>query len=249
MIYLLKYNITKEPSSQSYTYRCELDSQPFADVINDNEVHVWYINTTKINDFALFKILNLDEITYSNTFINNTFKKNYIIARAYLKILLGLYLKQKPTNINIIKSKNSKPFIPSCPIKFNISHSNSIIMLSFIKNYEIGIDIEYIKAMDEIDSIITEITNNKELSFFNYKLKTDKLNTFYNIWTCKESFLKMTGYGLHYPMNKVTIYPSNNITYGTINDELGNYAFYKTILFTNLYACNFCFTFHPIKEN
>jgi len=87
-----------------------------------------------------------------------------------------------------------KPYIEG-DLKFNISHSGDYTILALSKA-EVGCDIEMHKKHD-YQGVSKILLTTNELTYLNQHTNTehDYLNTFYQFWTLKESYLKCTGKG------------------------------------------------------
>ena len=107
---------------------------------------------------------------------------------------------------NYYIDNNKKPLSDKC--FFNISHSKNYVIFSFNKEYEIGIDIECIKNVN--DGIIKYISNQNELNYI-YNNDNDKDVSFLEIWTAKESLLKCIGKGINNHLKDINSLPLNSI--------------------------------------
>lgn len=87
---------------------------------------------------------------------------------------------EAPDEIDIIREGNSKPRAAQEGVYFNLSHSADVTMLG-ISHTEIGVDIEKVRELDY-----------KKFDF----IDADSLESFFEKWTEREAYLKMTGEGL-----------------------------------------------------
>lgn len=96
---------------------------------------------------------------------------------------------------------NKKPV--SDKTKFNISHSNGVVVFVQNDNRETGIDIEHIK---HIDSDIKQFaTSDEEYA----QIKTDE--DFFKFWVSKESLLKACGSGMVRDVKNVPAMPFDGV--------------------------------------
>ena len=82
---------------------------------------------------------------------------------------------------------------------FNMSHSGDYIICAVSEN-SVGCDVE--KVSDLPQNIAERYFTSKEVAYLNQLGDAEKVNEFYRIWTMKESYLKMTGEGLQFGMNR-----------------------------------------------
>lgn len=134
------------------------------------------INDTDISEEEkdnIIKLLNKTQKSKLKT-------KNSIIAY----YLLNNYIKENKLNIKLKDmkyTKNGKPYFDN-NLYFSISHKDNITVL-IINNSEVGIDIEKIKDYDK--AILKYFFTEEEQEY----IKTNK--DFYEIYTLKESYIKM----------------------------------------------------------
>ncbi len=113
-------------------------------------------------------------------------------------ILLDFALKSyglRERDMEYISGKNGKPFFKNHPeLHFNLSHSGSCVICS-ISSSSIGCDIEKIGKADF--RVANRFFAEKEKNFLSSIKNTEEQNeSFYRIWTLKESYIKYTGKGL-----------------------------------------------------
>ncbi len=85
-----------------------------------------------------------------------------------------------PQNVEIIREEGKKPRFDTEKAYFNLSHSHGVIMLG-ISHTPIGVDIERIRDID--------------FSKFTF-IDAEDVEDFFEKWTERESYLKLTGEGL-----------------------------------------------------
>ena len=77
-------------------------------------------------------------------------QEKYIQAQYHLRYLLGLYLDITPDKVEFVLGEHGKPYLKinsdklNFKLQFNISHSKEYSVFAFIKDKEIGVDIEKI---------------------------------------------------------------------------------------------------------
>jgi 4'-phosphopantetheinyl transferase len=120
-----------------------------------------------------------------------------------------------------------KPFLENnSHVHFNVSHSGHYIAFA-IDDEPVGVDIELFTAIDQ--NIIERFFTADEKS---YIMKGNQIQSFYNIWTMKESRIKWEGKGINKLLNPFSILDPN---------ERGSLIFYE--VFQNAEAiCHVCST-------
>lgn len=161
-------------------------------------------------------------------FIND--KKLSILSEIVLKkALTDLKIK---SDIELTYNQYQKPYLKNNEIYFNISHSGEYVICA-ISNDEVGCDIELIKDIDM--KIANKFFNDNE-----YKAiinSNSQLDTFYRIWTLKESFMKNLGLGFNIELNSFEITLASN---PMVNQNMNSNRYYFKEIDINNYKCSIC---------
>jgi 4'-phosphopantetheinyl transferase len=134
------------------------------------EVHVWLHSLSSSG--GELALLAPDERRRAGRFRFERDRDAFIASHAWLRTLLGRYLRADPRGIEFAFGKHGKPFIHDAPIHFNLSHSGAMAACAIARDHEVGIDIELIRPMPGID---------------------------FRCWTRREAYVKATGGGLSAP--------------------------------------------------
>lgn len=109
-----------------------------------------------------------------------------------------------------------KPFVKGLPsFHFNVSHSGNWVVCA-TDNQPIGIDIEEIQPIDF--QIAYSFFSRTEIEDIEEKTGNEKLLYFYDLWSLKESYIKMVGKGLSIPLDSFTCRVINDQFFFTSND-------------------------------
>lgn len=175
--------------------------------ITADEIHIWsgVLDQAEADLYKFIVSLSPDEHMRAGQFHFEKDRKWFIARRGILRILLGYYLGVKAHEIQFTYGKNRKPQITERPgmeaIHFNLSHSDGVALFAFTRNSEIGVDIERIRDMSEMEHIVERFFSAGEKTFF-YALPQDRRRgAFFTCWTRKEAFMKATGEGLSLPLD------------------------------------------------
>lgn len=106
------------------------------------------------------------------------------------------YLEVSPLEIVVLENEHGKPFLSNHKdVNFSISHSKDLWAIVF-DNKNIGIDIEYVKKDLDLERCKKIIKRFFVKEDFDYYVKNESIEIFYEMWTKKESMLKLIGTGL-----------------------------------------------------
>ena len=176
--------------------------------IKDHQVHVWQANVNVSSGYPqdISKVLSPDEISRANKFKFPGDLEHFMLRRYQLRLILSKYWGCQPHELMFGYNLFKKPFI-NLPepegVKFNMSFSGNLVLVGLSKNHEIGIDIEKVRPMQDLENIARENFSIPEVKSLNRR--KDKINTFFRIWTRKEAFIKAKGYGMYYPLKSFCV--------------------------------------------
>jgi len=156
-----------------------------------------------LND--LQALLHPQEIEKAMRYRQENDRRQRIISKAVLRILVGRFIKVDPKEIRFKSDKNKKPYLESTisgNLHFNVSHSGNWILIALAAN-PVGVDVEQMDASFTYQNMLSFSFNKEEISY----IKSAKIpyQNFYKLWTRKESLLKATGKGL---VDDLTLIPS-----------------------------------------
>lgn len=151
---------------------------------------------------------------------------------AYVSMTAGLLLQGvverefglKPDDILIGKGENGKPYLKEYPeYKYNISHSGDMVMMAYSKQ-ELGVDIEEIRVKDTKvakrcfvpHEYLYVLNGNDDSDETVYdepvfdgcgedKMNAERSRRFFEIWTLKEAYLKLSGKGISVPLSSFEV--------------------------------------------
>lgn len=84
-------------------------------------------------------------------------KKAFTSTRGSLRYVLGQYVKERPQDIQFKYAAEGKPAVDSSSkIQFNLSHSSGLAAVVLTADYGLGIDVERVRALPDLQSIATQ---------------------------------------------------------------------------------------------
>ncbi|NIM96107.1 MAG: 4'-phosphopantetheinyl transferase superfamily protein [Anaerolineales bacterium] len=175
------------------------------------EVHVWRVHLKDQEEHLLdlFNTLSDEERERAERFAFKPDKVRFISARSSLRTLLGLYLGITPEVIEIVYGPWGKPQLlttdSDAEIEFNLSHSEEIYLLAFTLRRQVGIDIEFLRPIQNMEDLIDRFFSPNEAMQISRLPEEQQLAAFYRVWTCKEAFIKATGEGVSRPLDEIEI--------------------------------------------
>ena len=176
-----------------------------------SRVHVWQASLdVPVSQIEyLYGTLSTDEALRAEKFVFEQDRKDYIVGRGLLRVILGCYLDMDPKEIVFTYNKYGKPnLIEMCgseELRFNVAHSGRRVIYAVTCDREIGVDIEHIRPMTSAEDIIERYCSKREKLDFSYVPKSLKPVAFFNCWTRKEAYIKAQGEGLSRPLDDFSV--------------------------------------------
>lgn len=171
-----------------------------------NEIHVYKSDLSKTASqiSECIAILSPEEKERAEKFKLEIHRNRFIAARAVLRKLLSEYVNTEPSQIYFSYSAKGKPYLTGKEIEFNVAHSGDVAVYAFSR-FEVGIDIEQIRQMDDAMRIARRHFSGKEIEELE-SLSADEISeAFFNCWTGKEAFVKALGEGISYPLSDFAV--------------------------------------------
>jgi 4'-phosphopantetheinyl transferase len=179
------------------------------------EIHLWLTTYSTINDEWLHTsyraLLDDAERQQEIRFYFSKDRRRYLVTRALVRTVLSRYLPILPKDWIFSNNAYGRPEINNAQaietqLFFNISHTDSLIVLALARGRALGVDVENVLAReistdiadrffapDEVRSLFSSPIHQRQYRFFEY-------------WTFKESYIKARGMGLSIPLDKFGFY-------------------------------------------
>lgn len=163
-------------------------------VLLKNEAHIWHLGLALDFDSmrGFEKILCEEELARARRLRTSELYCKFVSVRAMLRHILGQYLGVLPNEIVFKYNNNGKPSIDS-PINFNVSHSQNLAVFAVSNDLPIGIDVEYKRPIENLESISKRFFSSLECDQIFAAPPCDQLAVFYEIWVKKEAYVKAKG--------------------------------------------------------
>ena len=181
-------------------------------LLSSGELHLWQVSTDITpTEFEEFKsVLVEKELTKVPFFKFKQAQDSYITSQGALRILLAGYLGITPKLVKLGQRRKGKPYsIDDERLYFNMSHSGNLTVLAFSYDSEVGIDIEQIRPLPDLDEMINKNFTTSEIKFIIAKPE-EKISRFFRFWTVKESYLKAIGEGMRLTPDNLEFIIENN---------------------------------------
>jgi 4'-phosphopantetheinyl transferase len=167
-----------------------------------NDVHIWRINLNSDELQLQFfrETLSSDEIARAERFYFPEHRQRFMAGRGTLRAILGQYLDIAPKQVEFEYQPRGKPLLAAKfadkGLLFNLSHSQDLALLGISYQHQIGVDLEYIRTMSDLEGLAKRFFSAREYEYLRLLSLAQQQQIFFRYWTCKEAYLKATGDGL-----------------------------------------------------
>lgn len=155
-------------------------------------------------------LLSPDEVARADRYKVPLPRRHFIACRATLRRLLATCLNCAPAEVEFDYGPHGKPSLrlptsSSNPLQFSVSHSADQALIAVAMDRVVGIDLEQIDPAVRILKLADRFFSTREANELRRLPECDQLAGFYRGWTSKEAYLKATGHGLSFPLNKFSV--------------------------------------------
>jgi 4'-phosphopantetheinyl transferase len=177
--------------------------------LSAGELHVWS-GALQIPEALAMECLSTQEREHAAGFASTAPRRRYAAARAILRGLLNRYTGIPPRDIVFGYQSQGKPFLDTADngpeLRFNLSHSGDLALFAFARAQAVGIDLEYLRPVEEAELIARRTFSHIEYEqLMMVEGAHARLRAFYSCWTRKEAFIKAVGTGLSFPLDQFAV--------------------------------------------
>lgn len=186
--------------------------------LKPNEIHLWLAFPDEIQDDNLLtayeKLMTRDEYERYERYRFLKDRRLYLITRALVRTTLSRYIDIDPRHWRFSKNQYGRPEIVASGgmprIRFNISHTNGLVICGVVLEQDIGVDVENVERSGVAMEIPQKFFSCWEVEDL-YSLPTSKMqDRFFHYWTLKESYIKARGMGLYIPLQQFAFHLSED---------------------------------------
>jgi len=179
--------------------------------LSGDVVHVWRVALEPSAGWqeTFLRALNDDERARADRFQFDQHRRRFVLARGFLRALLGRYLGIGPEEVRFVYGPYGKPSLAdehgASDLRFNASHSHELAVYAFAEEREIGIDVEYIQQEFAGEEIARQFFSTYEVNTLLGLPKSEQAAAFFRCWTRKEAYIKAIGSGLSHPLDEFDV--------------------------------------------
>jgi 4'-phosphopantetheinyl transferase len=160
-------------------------------VLAEGEVRVWRVNLDSLRIDSLPEA-SAEERERAARFVTDVLRDRYLRSHRALRAVLSS-LTTAP--LLFAAHERGKPYLSAAPeLRFNLSHSDSMALIGAALGVEVGVDIERVRHIPQVEAIAERFFPPSEAATM--PANADE-REFFRRWTRIEAMLKATGDGLY----------------------------------------------------
>jgi 4'-phosphopantetheinyl transferase len=198
------------------------------------EIHLWLAFYDEITDERLLSdyrsLLNSAEKEQQVRFYFAKDRLRYLVTRALVRTVMSRYVPIDPRDWVFSTNAYGCPEIANAQgreafLSFNISHTESLIVMGVTTRRALGVDVENFRAREVSIEIADRYFAPAEVAALNNVPPQQQQYRFFEYWTFKESYIKARRMGLSLPLDKFSFhYPHDRALEIAIDAELADDA-------------------------
>ena len=202
--------------------------------LTPEEIHLWLAFYDEITDERLLSdylaLLNSAEKEQQSRFYFAKDRLRYLVTRALVRTVMSRYVAIDPKEWVFSTNAYGCPEISNVQgrevfLSFNISHTDSLIVLGVTRRRALGVDVENFRAREVSIDIADRYFAPSEVTALNNVPPQQQQYRFFEYWTFKESYIKARRMGLSLPLDKFSFhYPNDHALEIAIDPELADDA-------------------------
>ncbi|MCC7416110.1 MAG: 4'-phosphopantetheinyl transferase superfamily protein [Acidobacteria bacterium] len=169
-------------------------------------VDIWAADIDRAGEYD--HVLSPDERDRARRFRFERDRQRFVTCRALLRCVLASCVDAGPGEIELTHGDFGKPRLKwpaAADLDFNVSHAGGFALFAISNGAAVGIDLERIRPLDDVDRLARAVFSAAEQRAFEALPPAARTRAFYDGWTRKEAYIKALGDGLQHPLDTFAV--------------------------------------------
>lgn len=124
-------------------------------------------------------------------------RRRYVATRALVRAVLAGYLDRPPASLPLVRGPHGKPRLDGPgSLRFNVSHSGTIVVVAVTAGTEIGVDVELVRPVERHAQLARRWFSDADSASLAGAPADLRARRFMELWTRREAIGKLSGEGL-----------------------------------------------------
>jgi 4'-phosphopantetheinyl transferase len=164
-----------------------------------SEAHVWRADLDESIWPGEEKLPAADR-SRAGAFLRPEPRRRWVSSRWALRLTIASYLGEDAAAIELETTANGKPRLSGGgPLRFNLSHSDSLALIAVTWEREIGVDIERVERERDFEALARRGLEPSAAEAVRRAPAAERARAFYAAWVRREAVAKCIGAGLGRP--------------------------------------------------
>lgn len=177
--------------------------------LNEDELHLWRFALEGADPKRDRGLLSPQELRRADRYSSHRARSEYQSCRATLRRILGRYLGNGPEGLTFTTGQYGKPALDAGvhpqPPQFSLSRSHGVGLVAVARSVQVGVDIEWHDPDRDLEMLAKSSFSPRELAEWDRLGTPERVDSFFRTWVCKEAFIKATGRGLGYGLQRFDV--------------------------------------------
>lgn len=157
----------------------------------------------------LHDLLSAAEQARAARFLFPDLASRFTVAHGRLRQLLAPLVGLDARDIQMVTGEHGKPRLAGTAaalnLHFNLSHSDTLGLVGWAQDREIGVDIERWRPMRDEHALVRRFFSAAENAAYDALPADQRSAGFFHCWTRKEAYIKAVGRGLGLPLDSFDV--------------------------------------------
>ena len=124
-------------------------------------------------------------------------RRRHVWTRAFVRGVLAGYLDRPPASLRLVRGPHGKPELDEAgSLRFNVSHSSTILAVAVTAGTEIGVDVELVRPVRRDAQLARRWFSEADAASLAAAPADRRARRFMELWTRREAIAKLSGDGL-----------------------------------------------------
>lgn len=183
---------------------------------------LWLVRLAQSDEVADTGLLDAQERERARRFRFERDRRRHVDAHVALRQVLADRTGRSAAALEFEAGAFGKPRVAGAPrCEFSLSHSDDLALIALADEGEIGVDIERVRALPDLDALARQCLAADELRALEALPTADRAFSFLQTWTRKEACLKALGLGLQIEPASFSVGRATDATQASIATPCG----------------------------
>ncbi len=161
-------------------------------------VDIWRIPAAAATAALVDRYLDDEERRRAAALVRAPDRLAFTARRGAQRVILAAYLGCAPEEVRLARAAQGKPMLAedAARLHFNVTRRGDLALLAAASDRAVGIDLEIVRPLPDMDALIRGICTPQEQAALQPLDPAARDVAFYRLWTGKEAYLKLHGWGL-----------------------------------------------------